>query len=79
MRLAPRLNEETASEYAQDVLTVSANLTGMPVLSAPASRTVSVENVRLPTGISFQAQWGHDQLLLHVVETLARNSDVLAI
>jgi len=78
MRPAPRLDEDTASEYAQDVLTVSANLTGMPVLSAPASRTVPVDSERLPAGVSFQAQWGHDQLLFHVVETLARNSDVLA-
>lgn len=75
---APRLDEDMASEYAQDVLTVSANLTGMPVLSAPAARTVPVGNERLPAGISFQAQWGHDQLLFHVVKCLAQHSDVLA-
>lgn len=78
LRPAPRLDEDTSAEYGQDVLTVSANLTGMPVLSAPAARTIPVDNERLPTGISFQAQWGHDQLLFHVVQCLAQNSDVLA-
>lgn len=79
LRGAPRLSEDPASEYAQDVLTTYGNLVGVPVLSAPAAERLSdSDSARLPVGISFAAQWGHDDLLLHVVELLQEHTSILA-
>lgn len=76
---APRICEGTASEYAPDVLTAWANLAGDPVISAPAaSRLEGEDGAQLPMGISFAAQWGYDDLLLHVVDTVQKHGDALA-
>ena len=36
------------------------------------------DGVALPVGISFATQWGHDDLVLDVVEQLAMHTDLLA-
>ena len=79
LSVAPRLDEPVSSEYAADVLTFAANLAGLPALSAPASRTISMDedpSVHLPVGVLFKAQWGHDKLLFHILEQLNQHTDV---
>lgn len=79
LRGAPKLAEDAAFECAQDALTTYANLAGVPVLSAPATQTIQDDDgVALPVGISFATQWGHDDLVLDVVEQLAMHTDLLA-
>ncbi|WFD40887.1 uncharacterized protein MJAP1_003878 [Malassezia japonica] len=52
LRGAPRLSDNPAAEYAQDVLTTWANLVGAPVLSAPAAQMLEdTDGARLPIGI----------------------------
>ena len=75
LSVAPRLDEPVSSEYAADVLTFAANLAGLPALSAPASRTISMDedpSVHLPVGVLFKAQWGHLSLI-HISEPTRRS------
>ncbi|PKI85550.1 Her2p [Malassezia vespertilionis] len=46
---APLLGKPTDAEYAQDVMTVPGNLTGLPVLSAPAHATLRGSDVGIRT------------------------------
>lgn len=79
LRGAPRLSDNPAAEYAQDVLTTWGNLVGAPVLSAPAAQMLEdTDGARLPIGMSFAAQWGRDDVVLHVVHALQKHTDVLA-
>lgn len=73
---APLLSTKR-SEYAQDVLTVDANLSGRPALSMPLARTVDDDGVDMPLGVSLQGQWGHDELVLHVADLLAQHTQLL--
>ncbi|WFD32503.1 hypothetical protein MSPP1_003551 [Malassezia sp. CBS 17886] len=75
---APLLDVDPSSEYAQDVLNVMANLTGVPALSAPAAATLDEsDGARLPLGVSFCAQWGHEHVALRVAQVLGTVSEVL--
>lgn len=72
---APRLDEATSHEYAQDTLTVEANLTGLPAFSVPVQHRVHKDNVALPIGLTFQTQWGYDALLFYVVQQLQQHTN----
>jgi len=63
--------DSTLSTYVQDVLTVPASLAGLPALSVPVQRSVSVNggtahDNQWPIGISVVGQWGTDDMVLAV-------------
>ncbi|KAJ2784949.1 Trimeric GatFAB AmidoTransferase(AdT) complex subunit [Coemansia interrupta] len=69
---APLVSEETAEEgrcraagYVTDVMTVPANLAGIPAVSVPFG-----SDRGLPLGMQLMAQYGDDHLLLDVAEHL---------
>lgn len=65
---AEKMNELEA--YVQDVLTVPASLAGLPALSVPAG----AGRDGWPVGVSIVGQWGQDELVLLVGESIERLS-----
>ncbi|KAJ2005487.1 Trimeric GatFAB AmidoTransferase(AdT) complex subunit [Coemansia thaxteri] len=63
--VAPRLNghesDNQAASYVNDVMTVPANLAGIPAISVPAGNVHG-----MPLGLQLAAQYGDDELLLLV-------------
>lgn len=57
--------------YAEDIFTVTANLTGMPALSVPMG-TVSRDESELPIGIHFTAPRQAEELLFSVGSAVER-------
>lgn len=78
LQTALRLDSKPSNQYAQEALTVAANLAGQPTVSAPARQTLENGGAHLPVGISFKAQWGHEKLLFDVIDTLHQHTNVLA-
>ena len=58
----------------QDVLTVPASLAGLPALSVPVQRSMTVKGGasydNWPIGISVVGQWGTDEMILAVGEAI---------
>lgn len=76
--IAPKLDEPMTGEYAADILAIAANHAGLPAISAPSTTTVPIEGgARMPIGVSFMTQWGHDAFLFYVLEQLRQHTDVL--
>jgi aspartyl-tRNA(Asn)/glutamyl-tRNA(Gln) amidotransferase subunit A len=65
------------SMYLSDILTVSANLAGLPALSLPAGFAAPADDpdVSLPVGLQLTAPHSHDELLLETAATLETISD----
>jgi aspartyl-tRNA(Asn)/glutamyl-tRNA(Gln) amidotransferase subunit A len=66
--IAPTVEQAASmgiSNYTQDFLTVPASLAGLPSLNVPAGRARG-----MPVGASLTTQWGCDQVLLRVAESL---------
>lgn len=79
IQTAPRLGlndpeDSTLSAYVQDVLTVPASLAGLPALSVPVQRSMTVKGGasydNWPIGISVVGQWGTDEMILAVGEAI---------
>ncbi|KAF8517946.1 amidase signature enzyme, partial [Hysterangium stoloniferum] len=69
IQTAPRVSEVSSQgieAYVQDALTVPASLAGVPALSVP----IGLAEDGWPIGASVVGQWGHDELVLRVGETL---------
>ncbi|KAJ2742415.1 Trimeric GatFAB AmidoTransferase(AdT) complex subunit [Coemansia sp. BCRC 34301] len=65
---APRLGDQEdsrVSNYVNDVMTVPASLAGIPAISVPVGFTDG-----MPLGLQLAAQYGDDDLLLHVARHL---------
>ncbi|CEP10873.1 hypothetical protein [Parasitella parasitica] len=54
-------------EYIDDVMTLPANLAGIPAITVPFKQS---EN-ELPIGLQLLGQYGHDTFLLHIAEQMA--------
>jgi aspartyl-tRNA(Asn)/glutamyl-tRNA(Gln) amidotransferase subunit A len=67
---APPLSEQPSGidGYVQDVMTVPASLAGLPALNIPAGLAAD----GWPVGVSLVGQWGTDELVLGVGESLER-------
>ncbi|KAJ1819514.1 Trimeric GatFAB AmidoTransferase(AdT) complex subunit [Coemansia sp. RSA 2599] len=57
--------ENTAASYVNDVMTVPANLAGIPAISVPAGHKDG-----MPIGLQLAAQYGDDDLLLQIARYL---------
>ncbi|KAJ1856413.1 Trimeric GatFAB AmidoTransferase(AdT) complex subunit [Coemansia sp. RSA 486] len=57
--------ENTAASYVNDVMTVPANLAGIPAISVPVGH-----KDRMPIGLQLAAQYGDDELLLQIARYL---------
>ncbi|KAJ2771383.1 Trimeric GatFAB AmidoTransferase(AdT) complex subunit [Coemansia nantahalensis] len=57
--------EDLVASYVNDVMTVSANLAGIPAIAVPAGRTSG-----MPLGLQLAAQYGDDDLLLQIARHL---------
>jgi aspartyl-tRNA(Asn)/glutamyl-tRNA(Gln) amidotransferase subunit A len=55
--------------YLNDILTVSANLAGIPAISIPVGTSTS----GLPIGIQLQAPYNHDELLIRIADDLEQH------
>jgi aspartyl-tRNA(Asn)/glutamyl-tRNA(Gln) amidotransferase subunit A len=66
-RIGEKISDPLAM-YLNDVLTVSANLAGLPALSIPAGRSSD----RLPIGIQLQAPLNADDYLLRIAHDIER-------
>jgi aspartyl-tRNA(Asn)/glutamyl-tRNA(Gln) amidotransferase subunit A len=71
IRTAPTLDEigrdsEFSNAYEQDILTVPASLAGLPAISVPSG----CGEDGWPLGISVVGQWGMDDVLLDVAESI---------
>ncbi|KAJ1958437.1 Trimeric GatFAB AmidoTransferase(AdT) complex subunit [Dipsacomyces acuminosporus] len=65
---APLLSDVEASQvssYVNDVMTVPANLAGIPAITVPAGL-----HKGMPVGLQLAAQYGDDELLLHIASYL---------
>ncbi|KAJ2367322.1 Trimeric GatFAB AmidoTransferase(AdT) complex subunit [Coemansia sp. RSA 2607] len=74
---APEVGRELAAEmacraagYVDDVMTVPANLAGIPAVSVPFG-----SDRGMPLGLQLMAQYGDDDLLLDMAERLANAAD----
>lgn len=75
---APCLNggktksDRRVSNYVNDVMTVPANLAGIPAISVPAFTNSSTSSTQdnMPLGLQLAAQYGDDNLLLHIASFL---------
>ena len=56
---------DAVAMYAEDIFTVTANLTGMPAISIPM-KTVVRDGIELPTGIHFTAPHGAEETLFFI-------------
>ena len=61
--------KDPLSMYLADIFTISANLTGMPALSAPMG-TAEKEGKQLPLGIQFSASHGREDILFQAAREL---------
>ncbi|KAJ2709511.1 Trimeric GatFAB AmidoTransferase(AdT) complex subunit [Coemansia spiralis] len=57
--------DDVAASYVNDVMTVSANLAGIPAISVPAERAAG-----MPLGLQLATQYGDDELLLRIARHL---------
>lgn len=64
-RIGEKINDPLAM-YLNDILTVSANLAGIPAISLPVGRTTN----GLPIGVQLQAPFNADELLLRIARDL---------
>jgi aspartyl-tRNA(Asn)/glutamyl-tRNA(Gln) amidotransferase subunit A len=55
--------------YLNDILTVSANLAGIPAISIPVGTSTN----GLPIGIQLQAPYNHDELLIRIADDLQQH------
>ncbi|KAG9014328.1 Trimeric GatFAB AmidoTransferase(AdT) complex subunit [Tulasnella sp. JGI-2019a] len=69
---APRLSEplKGVDGYLQDIMTTPASLAGLPALSVPSGFAED----GWPLGMSLVGQWGDDDLVLHLGESMEQTS-----
>lgn len=60
--------------YEADLLTVPANLVGIPALSVPAGFTRK-QDVKLPIGLQLMSSWWHEQELLQIAHAIQNLTD----
>lgn len=70
---APSLNESSTvdggvEEYMDDVMTLPANLAGIPAITVPFSE----KSQAYPIGLQLLGQYGYDKFLLYVAEQMTR-------
>lgn len=66
---APTLNgrSELITEYINDVMTLPANLAGVPAITVPFGKD------KYPIGLQLVSQYGYDRFLLTVADKLINN------
>lgn len=60
--------ESGVDEYIDDVMTLPANLAGIPAITVPFKE----KGQDYPIGLQLLGQYGHDKFLLHVAEQMTR-------
>ena len=73
-RLPHRLGEKNSIQdmYNYDVLTVLANLAGIPAISIPMG-TIQEEKEKIPVGLQIQTAEGTDTITLHIAKNFEQS------
>lgn len=61
---APTLEEQGMNEYINDVMTLPANLAGVPAITVPFIKG------NQPIGLQLMSQYGYDQFLLSIAQRI---------
>jgi aspartyl-tRNA(Asn)/glutamyl-tRNA(Gln) amidotransferase subunit A len=73
---APRLDQsgKGIEEYIDDVMTLPANLAGIPAITLPFKQPQSSKKDEFPIGLQLLGQYGYDKFVLRIAEIMTKNN-----